>query len=115
MEHLTWKQIEGAFGVELLLAPIDFPTMKELIDSLEGKKVFLIPPGRIESHDFAEYKFPKGDINFIFGRPGNNLVRHVTKEDDVVSVHTPNAVDMMAISTVGIVLNKYYEQNITGK
>jgi len=109
MEHLVWRQLKGAFGVKLLLAPKDYPTLEELIDSLKDKKVFLIPPGRVESQDFKDYKFPEGDINFIFGKPGDNLVRYVKEGDDVVSIYTPNNVDMMAVSAVGIILNKYYE------
>jgi hypothetical protein len=108
MEHLVWRQLKGAYGVELVLAPRDYPTMQDLIDNLTGKKIFLIPPGRMESKDLDTYELPDDEeINFIFGRPGDNLVKYVKEEDDVVSIHTPNDVDMMAISTAGIVLNRY--------
>jgi len=109
MEHLVWRQLKGAFGVKLLLAPKDFPTMQDLVDSLEGKRVFFIPPGRMESLDFYDYKLPEGEVNLIFGKPGDNLVKYVREEDDVVSIHTPNSTDMMAVSTVGIALNRYNE------
>ncbi len=108
MEHLIWRQLKGAYDVKLVLVPLSFSTMREAIESLEGKNVFLIPPNRVAvSIDFNDYKLPKGDVNFIFGKPGDNLVKYVTEYDDVVSIHTPNNVDMMAVSVVGIVLNEY--------
>jgi hypothetical protein len=111
MEHLVWRQLKGAFGVNLILVPFHYKTMEEALKNLKGKKVFLIPPGRIKSINFYNYKKPIGDVNYIFGRPGDNLVRYVTDKDDVVSVHTPNNTDLMAISVVGIILNEYRQQN----
>jgi len=110
MEHLIWRQLKGAFGVKLLLAPKDFPTMRELVHSLKGRRIFFIPPGRMKSLDFYTYELPDGDVNLIFGRPGDNLVKYVRNEDDVVSIHTPNGTDMMAVSTVSIALNRYNER-----
>ena len=107
MEHLIWRQLKGAFGVKLVLAPKDFPTLEEAIKSLKGKKVFLIPPGRMKSINFQDFQVPEGDVNYIFGKPGDNLVRDVTDKDIVISLHTPNNTDLMAISMVGIVLHVY--------
>ena len=106
MEHLMWRQLKGAYGVNLVLVPFHYPTMEEALDSLKGDKVFLIPPERVESQNFKDYNFPKEDVNYIFGKPGNNLVKYLKEEDDVVSLHTPNNVDLMAVCMVGIVLNE---------
>lgn len=103
-EHLCWRQLKGAWGVNLILVGHNFDTMEEALDACPGSKVFFIPPGRVSSIDFDDYKPPDGDVTYIFGRPGNNLVRYVG-DDIVVSIHTPGATDMMAVSVVGIVLN----------
>jgi hypothetical protein len=106
MEQLAWRQIRAAYGVRMKLVPLDFPTMEEALDSVAGKKVFMIPEGRTDTIDFDRYKIPKDqDVVFVFGKPGDNLVRYITDDDDAVSIHTPNNVDMMAISVAGTVLN----------
>lgn len=110
MEHLAWRQLKGAYGVKLVLAPLHYPSLDEMIPNLKGKKIFLIPPGRTESKDFREYSFPDGEINLIFGTARESLARFVTDDDDVVSIHTHKNTDLMATSTVGIILNKIYER-----
>ena len=109
LERLAWRQLKGAFEVNLVIAPKDFPTLAEAVDSLEGKKVFLIPPGRVESMDFRDFEIPDGEVNYIFGRPGDNLVKYLKEGDLVVSIHTPGNADMMAVATAAIILNKHHE------
>ena len=112
MELLVWRQLKGAWQVPLVLVPRDFPTMEDALEAHNDyKKVFFIPPGRIESTDFRDFTLPEGDVLFIFGRPQENLVRFVQESDDVVSIHTPGKTDMMAISVVGIALNEFRQQN----
>jgi len=106
-EFMCWKQLKGAWQVELKLVGRDFETMEEALSSCTGHRVFLIPPGRTKSIDFKEYQPPGGDINYIFGRPGDNLVKYIQEKDTIVSIHTPGESDMMAISVVGIVLNEH--------
>jgi hypothetical protein len=110
MEHLTWRQLKGAYGVKLVLAPLHYPSLDEMIPNLKGKKIFFIAPGRTESEDFKDYVFPEGDINLIFGTATENLVRFVTEDDDVVSIHTPHTSVLMSTSVIGIILNKLYER-----
>lgn len=108
MELLVWRQLKGAWKVPLVLVPKDFSTMEEALDAhKEYKKVFFIPPGRIESTDFRDFTLPEGDVIFVFGKPGENLVRFVHDDDSVVSIYTPGNTDMMAISVVGIALNEF--------
>ncbi len=108
MELLVWRQLKGAWKVPLVLVPKDFPTMEEALKAHDNyKKVFFIPPGRIDSTDFREFILPEGDVLMVFGKPGENLVRYVQEGDRVVSIHTPETADMMAISVVGIVLNEF--------
>ena len=109
LERLAWRQLKGAYNVHLILAPKDFPTLEEAIDSLEGQKVFLIPPDRIESVDLRDFQIPEGTVNYIFGRAGDNMVRYVQEGDMVVSIHTPHNADMMSVAAASIVLNKHHE------
>lgn len=106
-EHLQWRQIKNAFDVNLVLVPHHYETMEEALASLNGKNIFLIPPGRIESIDMKDYELPKGDVNFIFGRPTDNLTKYVTSDDDVISFYTPKETDLMATTMAGIVLYEY--------
>ncbi len=105
-EHLVWRQLKGAWQVELKLVGHHYETMEQALDSHTGHKIFFIPPGRIESIDFNDFQPPEGDIAYIFGRPGDNLVKYIRENDMVVSIHTPGQTDMMAISVVGIILNE---------
>ncbi len=92
----------------MVLVPKDYDTMEQALEAYsDHKKVFLIPPGRIESIDLKDFTLPEGNVLFIFGSPQENLVRYVTDQDTVVSIHTPGKADMMAISVVGIVLNEF--------
>ena len=104
-EHLCWRQLKGAWQVNLVLVGHDCKTIEEAIAPYEGHKVFLIPPGRMPSIDFEDFTMPEGDVMFVFGRPGNNMVRYVEAGDTVVSIQTPGTADMMAVSVAGIVLN----------
>ena len=105
-EHLVWRQLKGAWKVNLKLIGHHYETMEEALESHDGPKVFLIPPGRTESIDFKDYIPPNGDIAYIFGRPGDTLVKYIQEDDVVISIHTPGKTDMMAISVVGIILNE---------
>ena len=106
-EHLVWRQLKGAWLVNLKLIGHDYETMEEALESHNGPKVFFVPPERTESIDFKDYIPPKGDIAYIFGKPGDNLVKYIREDDMVVSIHTPGKSDMMAISVVGIILNEH--------
>ncbi len=107
LEHLAWRQLKGAWLVNLVLVPRDFQTLEEVLDAYEDhKKVFLIPPGRMKSINFKDYIPPEGDIMYIFGKAQENLVRFVKDGDMVVSIHTPGTSDLFSISVVGIVLNE---------
>lgn len=107
MEHLVWRQLRGAWGFKLVLVPVDHATMEEALAACSGDRVFFIPPGRVMSTDFKDFTPPRGDVVYVFGRPGDNLVRYLEPADTVVSIHTPGEADMMAISVVGIVLYEH--------
>lgn len=106
-EYLCWRQMKGAYDVNLICVGQDYNTMEEALDATTGSRVFMIPPGRVDSIEMSDYTPPKGDVVYIFGRPGDNLVRYVTEEDTVVHITTPNPADMMAVTVAGIVLYEY--------
>jgi hypothetical protein len=111
-EHLCWRQMKGAYQCNLISVGYDCDTMEEALDMTVGTRVFMIPPGRVDhSIDMADYTPPTGDVVYIFGRPGDNLVSYVREEDTVVHITTPVIVDMMAVTVAGIILYEYGQQN----
>jgi hypothetical protein len=105
-EHTCWKQLMGAWQVRLKLVGHHYKTMEEALDSYTGPRAFFIPPGRTKSMTLADY-IPPTEVAFIFGCPGDNLVKYVQENDTVVSITTPGTSDMMAVSAAGIVLYEY--------
>lgn len=106
LEHLIWRQLKGAYGVALALAPHDHASLEQALAAWpDHERVFLIPPGRTAaSVAFGDFCPPAGDVVYVFGRPGNNLVRLVAPGETVVSLHTPHPVELMAVSVAAIVL-----------
>jgi hypothetical protein len=94
-EHLCWKQIRGAFQVKVILVGFDYETMQEALQHTVGHRVFFIPPNRTTSIDFKDFTPHEGDSVYVFGRPGDNLVKYINPEDTVVSIHTPGSNDLM--------------------
>ena len=98
-----------AWQVPIKLVPRDYPDLDAALASFRGyHRVFVIPPGRIPSEDLADYiPLKHGRTLYVFGRPGENLVRYVRPEDDVLSIATPGPTDMMAVSAAGIILYEH--------
>lgn len=107
-EFLGWKQLAGAYQVKLALVGFHYDTIEEALENQIGRRIFFIPPDRTESIDFKDFTTPLEDnIAYIFGCAGNNLTKYIKEGDTVVSIHTPFPADLMAISVVGIILNKH--------
>lgn len=107
MEHLCWRQIRAAFKVNRLICiGHDCQTMTQALCrvSPEDRRVFVVPPGRTpKSVEFDDYSVPESVV-FIFGKPGNNLVKYIAERDDAVHITTPGPADLMAITVAGMIL-----------
>ena len=102
-EHLAFRQLKGAYGCNLVAVPHNFPTLQEALDSLDMPKVFMLPPGRVESTPYRDYVMPEGDVAFILGSPQETLVGYVG-DNQALHIDTPHPVDMMSISIAGVIL-----------
>lgn len=104
-EHLTFKQVAGAYIVKLITIPHNYPTFQEGLDAAVGTKVFMVPPGRVaHSTDFSLWTPPPGDLVFCFGSPQESMKPYITPGDIALHINTPFAADMMAVCVAGIVL-----------
>ena len=103
-EHLAFRQLKGAYGCKLICVPHDFATLDEALESVDNK-VFMLPPNRVESTEFKDYKI-KGDTTFILGSPQETLKNYV---GDNVALHitTKGNSDMMAVCVAAQVLYVY--------
>ena len=102
-EHLTFRQIKGAYRCKLVCVPHDYSTLEEALDKTEGKKIFLLPPGRVKSTEFKDFELPEGDVVFVFGSPQENLVRYVG-EGIALHITTKGSSDMMGVTVAGMVM-----------
>ena len=112
-EFLCWRQLKGAWQVEMALVPRDFLEMEEALDHFKGyHRIFLIrSPNPFAAVWLQDLKLPEGPVVYVFGRPGENLVRYVRpNEDTVASINTANT-DMMAVSAAGIVLYEHRQSH----
>ena len=109
-EHLCWRQIKAAFQVDqLICVGHDCSDMSGAFELLEEgyQRVFVVPPGRTnKSVEFGPFVIPtwRSGTAYIFGRPGDNLVRYIADADLAVHITTLGIVDMMAVTVAGIVL-----------
>ena len=106
-EHLAFRQLKGAYLCTLINVPHDFATLQEALDGSVGTKLFMVPPGRVEtSVEFDPASLPAGDLVFVFGSPQESLATYVG-DDIALHITTPNpTVDMMAVCVAAIVLNR---------
>jgi len=96
--------LKGAYQCNLVCVPHDFATMQEALAATAGKKVFLMPPGRVEtSVEFADWVMPNEDIVFVFGSPQDNLVSSLGA-DEALHITTQGTADMMAVCVAGVVM-----------
>ena len=103
-EHLSFRQLKGAYRCKLICIPHDYATLQEGLDAAIGKKFFMVPPGRVDrSVEFEDAWIPNEDVVFVFGSPQENLVRYVG-DDDVLHITTEGSSDMMAVCVAAQVL-----------
>lgn len=102
-EHLAFRQLKGAYGCKLACVPHDYPTLQEALDNVPGKKVFLLPPGRINSVEFADWPLPDEDVVFVFGSPQEDLVKYVG-DSSALHITTKSPSVMMAVCVAAQVL-----------
>lgn len=108
-EHLAFRQLKNAWGVNLCCVPHDCETLEEALDLVSNDTlVYMMLPGRVEhSTEFKDFVLPSGDVTFVLGSPQENLVNYVGN-DIALHITTPNpSVDMMAVCVAGIILNEY--------
>ena len=101
-EHLAFRQLKGAFKCNLACVPHDFPTMQEALNTVEGTKIFMVPPGRADSIEFNEFSLPDNPV-FVFGSPQENLVTYIG-DNTALHITTPGESDMMAVCVAAQVL-----------
>ena len=103
-EHLTFRQLQGAYKCKLICVPHHFPTMQDGLDAAVGTKVFMVPPGRVErSTEFNDWTPPAGDLVFVFGSPQESLTSYVGN-DVALHITTKGSSDMMAVCVAAQVL-----------
>jgi tRNA(Leu) C34 or U34 (ribose-2'-O)-methylase TrmL len=113
VERRVWKQTLDSFKADKWAMtgldssswsiPHYYPDMEEMLEAYPGKKTFLIAPDRTESLDLADYQHPE-DAIYVFGNTPNSLVKYVSEDDDVVSIHTPHNATLFGHCTLPIVL-----------
>ncbi len=107
-EHLAFRQLKGAYLCNLVCVPHDYATLSEALSATAGKKIFMVPPGRvIDSVEFSGYVLPEEDVVFVFGSPQESLVSHITPSDTVLHIETPGDSVMMAVCVAAIVLEEH--------
>jgi len=105
-EHLTFRQLQGAYKCKLICIPHDYPTLQEGLDAAEGTKIFMLPPGRVDrSTDFNLWNPPSrfDDYVFVFGSPQESLISYVG-DDIVLHINTEGSSDMMSVCVAAQVL-----------
>ena len=103
-EHLTFRQLQGAYNTKLVCVPHHFKTMGKALAGVRGTKIFMVPPGRVQhSTEFKDWTPPLGDLVFVFGSPQEDLVRHV-KYDIALHITTKGNSDMMSVCVAAMVL-----------
>lgn len=116
IEDSIWKQTLNAFAVDRFVmvtypeiyidkvtSPEQYNTMEEALASSKGERVFLsyqIVEGVVDMKDFVH----PTDAIYIFGRPGDNLIRYMQPKDHKVHITTLNNTDMLGCSCVAAVL-----------
>ena len=113
VERRVWKQTLDAFGVDRWAMigadevnwsiPTQFYAWEDALAAYSGKKTFLVAPGRTDSIDVINYDHPD-DAVYVFGNTPDNLVRYVSSDDDVVSIHTDTPATLFGHCTLPIIL-----------
>jgi hypothetical protein len=103
-EHLTFRQLQGAYRIKLICVPHNFVTMEDALLEAEGTKIFMVPRGRWpHSTEFKEWTPPAGDLVFVFGSPQENLVKYIN-DDFALHITTKGYSDMMSVCVAAMVL-----------
>ena len=104
-EHLAFRQLKGAYKCNLITVPHNFDTMAEALDTVQGLRAFMVPPGRVEdSSEFSDFILPDGDVTFVFGSPQENLTSFIGDGDICLQITTAGGSDMMAVCVAAQVL-----------
>lgn len=114
-ENTVWNQTISCFavdryimvcgeetGLKAVSKPEQYDTMDEALSTTKGKRIFLTFPIK-GAKDMKTFKHPKNAV-YIFGKPSDNLLKYVRKQDIKLHIFTPNNVDMLACSCVAAVL-----------
>lgn len=113
-EEFMWRTLKNSYRVERFMAiPRRYPCggaveqfdcVPEALETTDCHLVYLQPRNTHKGIDLQDHTHPENAC-YIFGRAGDNNMRHIRKEsDDIVTVYTPGANDMFAIQVAPIVL-----------
>lgn len=113
-ERRLWKQTIQAFAVDRwamagvqggpFTSPLQYESLEAMVVDHRGPKTFLIPRASYSaSQRLSDYEHPT-DAIYVFGNSTENLVRHVTESDAVVSIYTPERATMFGHVALSAVL-----------
>ena len=97
IERRIWRQLKGAYDIDLVLLEPKAAVSRDLII---GKAVFLNP---WEGTMLNEYMHPV-EATYLFGNAITNLLSIKEAGDDQVRILTPKPCDMFAVSAAAIAM-----------
>jgi len=103
MERRIWRQMKGAYDLDLILVDPDDTASRSM---LVGQAVFMNP---WEGIMLSEYTHPK-EATYFFGNVTTSLLELKEEGDDQVRIVTPKPCDMFGCSAAAIVLNERLNQ-----
>ena len=112
-ERRLWKQTMQAFKVDqwimtpsngkVFSCPVQYDTIEEALNSVEGKKTFFVPSKTAKGIKLEDYKHPKNAI-YVIGSAAENLKKYMTDDDDIVTLYTDGDTDLFGCCFIPIVL-----------
>lgn len=103
VEKFMWRQMKNAFDVDAVYYIDRRESIDAVLQVVTGKRVYLQPEATYSGTRLEAYEHPE-DACYIFGRAGDNNMRHVEQGDDIVTVFTPKPVDAFAMNIAAMVL-----------
>jgi hypothetical protein len=116
-ERRLWKQTIQAYEVDkwimapatdkVFTSPIQYESIDQAIESIEGKKTFFVSPRTYKGVDIKGYQHPENAI-YVIGSAVEDLVRFVKDGDDIVSVYTDTQAALFGCCFLPIILHDRY-------
>jgi len=119
-EAFMWRQLRHAYDVDRIIAvpqslsptlSVDqYDSMEAALAAVESTRVYLQPSATVEGINLLDYTHPE-QACYIFGRSAENNLRFMREEDHVVTIYTPNPVDIFAVNAAAIVLQDRWNKS----